>query len=66
MENASGKDRSSKVADAIPSSRSLTSAAFRSADSSDEMMKIALLRILLTYDKVAFLLKREQLSFYGE
>ncbi len=42
LQSASVKDRSLRIADAIPSSRSLTSAAFRSADSRDEIMKVAI------------------------
>ncbi len=41
LQSASVKDRSLRIADAIPSSRSLTSAAFRSADPRDEIMKVA-------------------------
>ncbi len=41
LQSASVKDRSLRIADAILSSRSLTSAAFRPADSCDEIMKVA-------------------------
>jgi hypothetical protein len=41
LQSASIKDPSSEIADAIPSLRSLTSAAFRSADCCDEIMKVA-------------------------
>ncbi len=55
LQSASVKDRSLRIADAIPSSRSLTSAAFRSADSRDEIMKVAHFcrtKFQLTGDKI--------------
>ncbi len=49
LQSASAKGRSSEIADAIPSSRSLASASFRAADSCDEIMKVALKRYASTY-----------------